>query len=245
MNTSTNNANQYENRILARLTEDEHERLRPRLEEVELKLGEVLTEPDEPIRYVYFPHRSALSVISIMEDGSEVEIGVIGNEGMSGLPIVLGTDSAPLQTIVQVANGASRIASNVFREEIVRGGQLYELMLRYAQAFFIQTAQTAACNRLHKLDERLARWLLMCQDRAMSCTLELTHEFLSIMLGVRRAGVSIAIGKLQADGILNGARGRVQIKDRQGLEAASCECYQVVRKEYQRLLGREALSYGP
>jgi CRP-like cAMP-binding protein len=240
-----NNANGYENRILALLTEAEHERLRPRLEEVELKLGQVLTEPDEPIRYVYFPHRSALSVISIMQDGSEVEVGVIGNEGMSGLPIVLGTDSAPLQTIVQVANGASRISSEAFKEEIIRGGQLYAMTLRYAQAFFIQTAQTAACNRLHRLDERLARWLLMCQDRAMSGTLELTHEFLSIMLGVRRAGVSVAVGKLQADGIINGARGRVQIIDRQGLEAASCECYQVVRKEYQRLLGREALSYGP
>jgi CRP-like cAMP-binding protein len=235
MTTSTATPFFNENRLLAALPAEEYQRLLPHLEAVELRLGDVLSEPDEPMRYVYFPHRGTLSVLAIMEDGAEVEVGIIGNEGMSGLPIVLGADSTPLQLIVQVAHNATRIRADVFREELKRCGQFYKLLLRYGQALLVQTAQLAACNRLHTLDERLARWLLMCQDLARANELELTHDFLSVMLGVRRAGVSVAASKLQAEGSISYTRGRIRIVDRQGLEAASCECYAVIRKEFERL----------
>jgi CRP-like cAMP-binding protein len=235
LTSSTNNFNHRENRILARLPAEEYERLLPHLEEVDLRLGDVLARPDEPIEYVYFPHRGTLTVIVTMEDGSEVEVGVIGNEGVSGLPVVLGTNSMPLKTIVQVADAATRIRSDALREEIGRGGQFQKSLLCYGHAFLVQTAQTAACNRLHRLDGRLARLLLMCQDRTRSDELELTHEFLAVMLGVRRAGVSEAAARLQAEGVINYSRAHIHIVDREGLEAASCECYEVVKKEFDRL----------
>ncbi|HYY56343.1 MAG TPA: Crp/Fnr family transcriptional regulator [Pyrinomonadaceae bacterium] len=235
MTSSTNNSNPRQNRILAGLSTEEYERLHPHMEEVKLHLGDVLARPDEPIEYVYFPHRGTLSVIATMEDGSEIEVGVIGNEGMSGLPVVLGTNSMPLKTIVQIANGATRMRSDALREEVVRGGQFQKSLLCYGHAFFVQTAQTAACNRLHRLDGRLARLLLMCQDRTRSDELELTHEFLAAMLGVRRAGVSEAAARLQAEGVISYSRARIHIVDRKGLEAASCECYEVVKKEFERL----------
>jgi CRP-like cAMP-binding protein len=225
-----------DNQILAALPADEYERLLPHLEDFHLILGDVLSRPDEPIEYVYFPHRGTISVISTMEDGSQVEAGIVGNEGLFGLPVVLGTDSAPFQATVQIADGASRMRAGVLREEMGRGGRLQKLLLRYGQAFFVQVAQTAVCNRRHNVDGRLARWLLMCQDRALSDELGLTHEFLSIMLGVRRAGVSVAASKLQAQGLIRYAHGRIHILDRAGLEAFSCECYRVVRREFDRLL---------
>jgi CRP-like cAMP-binding protein len=228
----------HENQILAALPAAELERLLPIMEEVELRLGDIIARPDEPIEYVYFPRRGTLSVLAMMEDGSEVEIGVVGNEGMFGISIVLGTDSTPLQAIAQIPDGATRIRADLLKAELDRGGQLYKSLLRYMQAFFIQTAQTAACNRLHKLDERLARWLLMCHDRCRSDNLALTHEFLSVMLGVRRAGISEAASKLQAAGLISYFRGHVQIVDRQGLEAVSCECYKVIKREFDRLLRR-------
>ncbi|HVG31550.1 MAG TPA: Crp/Fnr family transcriptional regulator [Pyrinomonadaceae bacterium] len=225
-----------ENQILAGIPVEEYERLRPIMEDVQLHLGDVIARPDEPIEYVYFPHRSVFSVIAMMEDGSEVEIGVIGNEGMFGLQIILGTKSTPLQTIVQIADGATRIKASLFRDQLDHQGQLYRSLLTYMQAFFIQTAQTAACHRRHRLDERLARWLLMCHDRCKSDDLVLTHEFLAVMLGVRRAGISEAASKLQAEGFIKYSRGHIHIFDRRGLEAVSCECYGVVKREFDRLL---------
>lgn len=239
MISSTNTSAIRENQILAALPADEYERLLPVMEDVQLHLGDIISLPDEPIEYVYFPHHSALSVVAMMEDGSEVEVGVIGKEGMFGLPIILGTDSTPLQTIVQLADGATRIKAELFKEELDPGGQLYRLLLSYMQAFFIQTAQTAACHRLHKLDERLARWLLMCHDRCKSDEMALTHEFLAVMLGVRRAGISEAASKLQEAGLIRYHRGHVRIVDRQGLEAVCCECYAVIKREFDRLLRRE------
>ncbi|MDT5123215.1 MAG: hypothetical protein QOC96_2697 [Acidobacteriota bacterium] len=224
------------NHILASLSAEEYERLLPHLEQVELRLGEILSRPDEPIEYAYFPQSGTISVIVLMEDGSQVEIGIVGNEGMFGLPIVLGTTSAPLQAIVQIAGQALRIKASVLREKAANGGQLHQLLLCYTQAFFIQTAITAACNRVHHLDGRLARWLLMCQDRAQTDELQLTHEFIATMLGVRRAGVSVAANKLQAAGLISYRRGDIHILDREGLEAYSCECYGVVRRELARLL---------
>jgi CRP-like cAMP-binding protein len=236
MTTNHDGHGPRDNQILAALPAEEYERILPNLEQFELKLGDVLYRPGERIEHVYFPHRGTISVISMMEDGSQVEAGVVGNEGMFGLPVVLGTDSAPFLAIVQIADGASRIKTDVFREELVRGGRLQKLLLRYGQAFFVQVAQTAACNRRHHVDGRLARWLLMCQDRAKSDELGLTHEFLSIMLGVRRAGVSVAASKLQEKGLIRYTHGHLRILDRGGLEGYSCECYGVVKKEYDRLL---------
>jgi CRP-like cAMP-binding protein len=236
MSTYTNILTLSENRLLAGIPLEEYERLLPIMEDVQLRLGDVIARPDEPIEYVYFPHHSVLSVVAMTEDGSEVEIGVIGNEGMFGLQLLLGTNSSPLQTIVQIADGATRIKANLFRDQLDHEGRLYKSLLSYMQAFFIQTAQTAACHRLHKLDERLARWLLMCHDRCKSDDLALTHEFLSVMLGVRRAGISEAASKLQTEGFINYSRGHIHIVDRQGLEAVSCECYGVVKREFDRLL---------
>jgi CRP-like cAMP-binding protein len=235
MTLSTSNLTTPTNLILAALPTDEYARLLPHLEEVELRVGEVLSEPDEMMKYVYFPHHSVLSVIAIMMDGSEIEVGVIGKEGMSGLPIIFGTGSTPLQIIVQVADNASRIKAATFKEHLQLSSEFHKLLLRYGHSFFIQTAQTSACNRLHSLDKRLVRWLLMCHDRSQSNTLPLTHEFLSIMLGVRRAGVTVALNKLAADQLIRPKRGFVRIIDRPGLESAACECYQVVRNEFARL----------
>jgi hypothetical protein len=162
--------------------------------------------------------------------------GVVGNEGMYGMIVVLGTDTSPLVAIVQLAGGATRIRADVFREEVSKCVRLHKLLLRYGQAFFIMTAQNLACNRRHGVDGRLARWLLMSQDRAKSDEMELTQEFLSIMLGARRAGISVAASKLQMSGLISYRRGRIHIVDRQGLEATSCECYHVVKKEFDHLL---------
>jgi CRP-like cAMP-binding protein len=235
MKPDNNSHDPSENRILAVLCPEEFERLAPHLEEVTLPLGDIISRPDEKIEYVYFPHRAIISVVALMKDGDEVEIGVVGNEGMFGLPLVLGTNSAPLQAVVQIAGDATRIKASVFNEEMNHCGQFHKLLLEYAQAFFIQTAQTAACNRLHRLDGRLARWLLRCQDQTRSNELRLTHEFIAVMLGVRRAGVSEAAHRLQADKLINYARGSIRILDRQGLEATSCECYGIIKREFDRL----------
>ena len=235
MNPQENNHNSRQNRILAALSPEEFERLSPHLEEVELHLGDILSRPDEKIEYVYFPHHSTISLIALMKDGSEIEVGVIGNEGVFGLPLVLGTSSIPLQAVVQIGSSATRIKAAAFIEEVNRCGRLNKILLQYAQAFLIQTAQAAACNRLHHLDERLARWLLTCQDRTKSDRLQLTHEFIAVMLGVRRAGVSEAAHRLQAEGLINYTRGSIEILDRQRLEAASCECYTIVKREFDRL----------
>lgn len=208
----------------------------PLLEQFEMRLGAILSQPDEPLEYAYFPQRGTISVTVLMEDGSQAEIGLVGSEGMFGLPVVLGTDSAPFQSMVQMAGHALRLKASVLRKELKNCGQLQQVLLRYAQGFFIQTAQTAACNRVHNLDGRLARWLLMSHDRAKADDLKLTHEFISMMLGVRRAGVSVAAHKLQSEGFINYTRGNIRILDRKGLEGFSCECYGVVKREFDRLL---------
>lgn len=206
------------------------------LEQVELRMGEIISQPDEAIEYVYFPQSGTISIVALMEDGSQAEVGVIGSEGIYGLPVVLGTDSSPFQAVVQIPGHALRLKARVLREELKDCGGFQKSLLLYAQAFFIQTAATAACNRAHRLDKRLARWLLMTQDRARVDDLQLTHDFISTMLGVRRAGVSVAANKLQAEGFINYSRGNIHILDRKGLEGFSCECYEVVRKEFARLL---------
>jgi len=244
MSHADGNGRLHSNRILSLLPAGEYDRLAPHSRYVELPLREVLYRPDDPMPYVHFPLSGTVSLTAPMRDGHEVEIGVVGREGMAGLPVFLGTDSSPFKAVVQVSGGAVRIKAGALREEAGRGGALHRLLLRYAQAFFVQAAQTAACNRLHPMGGRLAKWLLTTRDRAQSDVLDLTQEFLAVMLGVRRAGVSEAITALEERGLVGHARNRISILDGPGLERVSCECYGVVRKEFDRLLGSE-LAHGP
>lgn len=236
MSHADGDARQLSNRILSLLPAEEYERLAPHFRYVELRAGDVLYQPEGAMPYVYFPLSGMLSVTAPMRDGREVEVGVVGREGMAGMPVFLGTDSAPFRVVAQIPGGAVRVGAGAFLGESGRGGGLHRLLLRYAQAFFVQAAQTAACNRLHSVGERLAKWLLTSCDRARSDELEITQEFLAVMLGVRRAGVSEAVAALEGKGLVGHVRRRVTVVDGPGLEAASCECYGVVRREFDRLL---------
>lgn len=225
------------NRILHALTPAEYEHLSTYLEPVTLSVGEVLCHSDQPIKHVYFPQRGTVSVISVFEDGGTVEVGMVGNEGMFGVGVFLGSITSPLEAIVQLPGDGLRMRAEVLKKEFNKGGHLQDLLLRYTQAFITQIAQTAACNRAHAVKGRLARWLLMCQDRAHSKELKLTQEFIATMLGTRRAGVTLSAGQLQDDGVISYSRGRITVIDRSGLEAMSCECYPIVKKEFSRLIG--------
>jgi len=228
------------NRILAALPPDDLERLRPRLERVELVLRQVLFEPNRPIEHVYFVESGVASLVSLAADGSAVETATVGHEGMVGLPVFLNAVSMAGQAFVQIPGEGYRLAAPDLREEVRRGSELAEMLGRYTQALFTLLAQTSACNRKHPVVERCARWLLLSHDRVGADTFELTHLFLSQMLGVRRASVTEAAGALQRAGLIDYRRGRMTILDRPGLEAASCECYAIVRAEFARLLeGRE------
>ena len=225
------------NRILNALPPQEYERLSAYLEPVSLPLGEVLCHPDETITHVYFPNHGTVSLISNFEDGSSVEVGMVGNEGMFGVCVFLGSISTPLEAIVQLPGDGLRMRTSVLKREFKKCGQLQDVLLRYTQAFITQIAQTAACNRIHPMEGRLAKWLLMCEDRANSKKLELTHEFIAQMLGARRAGVTETAGGLKSKGLIDYRRGHVSIIDRQGLESVTCECYLIVKKEFARLIG--------
>jgi CRP-like cAMP-binding protein len=226
-----------ENRLLAALPEQEYERLLPRLETVPTGLKETLLEPGRPIPYVYFPRCGVFSVLITMEDGHAIEVGTVGHEGMVGLPVFLGADRSPAKVFCQVVGEADRMEAGAFREEAGWGGALHDLMRRYTQAVLNQIAQSVACNHLHSVEERMCRWLLMTHDRVGGDEFPMTHEFLSQMLGVRRASVTIVAGIFQKAGLIAYHRGTISILDRAGLEAASCECYHVVRREFDRLLG--------
>jgi CRP-like cAMP-binding protein len=237
MNTAPHSNHKFRNRILSALPQGEYERVQPNLLHVELPKGEVVYEPNSHIPFVYFPDSGSVSIVAEMEDGSQVEVGIAGREGMVGLPILLGADSSPFKAFVQIPGAGMRIKSEAFKDEVNRCGEMNRLLLCYAHAFFVNTAMAAVCNRLHRIDARLARWLLTAEDRAQTQSLELTHEFLSIMLGSRRAGVTEAVGRMQAEGLIESRRGLIRILDQDGLEAVSCECYRVVRSEFDRLLG--------
>lgn len=224
------------NRILSALPQAEYEHLFAQLEHIEMPMGAVLYHPAEQMQHVYFPSSGTISVLAMVSSGTTIEVGMVGNEGMFGIPVVLGTVTSPTQAVVQISGEGLRIQADVLREEFKRGGILQDLILRYTQAFIIQITQTAVCNSLHSLNARLARWLLMCQDRALSNELPLTHEFIAEMLAVRRAGVSVAAGNLLKQGLINYQRGHITILDREGLEGASCECYAEVKKEFEQLL---------
>ena len=224
------------NQILAALPPSEYQRLTPYLKPITLTAGKILLEPNEPIQTIYFPQRAMISLVSIMMDGSTTEIGLIGNEGMIGLPAILGGNSTTSRTIVQISGTALEIPAEIIKQEFQRGKELYRLLLLYTQALLTQVSQSAACNRQHHIEERLARWLLSVQDCIMHDELPLTQEFIANMLGTRRSGVTVAAGILQQAGIIRYSRGRIVILDQQALESTACECYQLVQDEFMRLL---------
>ncbi|QDV35036.1 Crp/Fnr family transcriptional regulator [Tautonia plasticadhaerens] len=224
------------NRLLARLPRDEYRRLLPLLQPVTLKVDQVLYEPRGPIDYAYFPSGAALSALTVMRDGNAIEVATIGNEGLVGHD-GFGGKTSPHRVVVQVADGADRIASRALHEESARDGPLKDLLSAYRIAFMVQVSQSVACNGLHRLEQRCCRWLLMTRDRVGSDDLRLSHEFLAMMLGARRASVTEALRPLQEAGLVKSHRGRITILDVEAMEDRSCECYAVVRDEYDRLLG--------
>jgi len=223
------------NRILSALPPEEFERLRPKLREVSHKAGKIIYDAEEPINDVYFINSGIVSWLATLEDGNTVEAGVIGPEGIAGMAVLLGASSTPNQGLIQADLHASKISSSDLVTEFHKGGELNRLILRFVHSMFIQVAQTAACNRLHTLDQRLARWLLLTHDRTVGDSFPLTQEFLSRMLGVRRAGVSVAANSLRQDGFIDYHRGDIRILNRDGLENLSCECYEIVKQEYDAL----------
>jgi CRP-like cAMP-binding protein len=225
------------NRLLAAVPPGDLARLWPRLQPVELALRQVLHAPEEPVTAVYFPESGYISRLAPMDDGDSAEVGLIGPEGLDGLAVLLGGDSDSFETMVQAPGTALRIDATAFREELDRTPSLRTVLHRYALAHFEQVARSAACNGRHVIEQRLARWLLMGHDRVEGDEFPMTHEFLSMMLGVRRAGITVAAGALQKAGLIRYERGRMRITDRPGLEAAACECYGIARRAYDRLLG--------
>lgn len=222
------------NRLLSYLTPDQQQQLLPELKPVSLVLGETLYLPNDSIGYVYFPTNSVVSLLATLENGETVETGLIGFEGMVGTSIALGVNISTSLALVQGNGEAFRLRAQALLPLVENGSQFKERLFKYIHALFTQTAQTAACNRVHPISERLARWLLLTHDRLKRDEFELTHELIARMLGTRRAGVSVAANTLRAEGLIDYSRGRVVMIDRRGLEAASCECYRVVKAEVER-----------
>lgn len=225
-----------ENCLLAALPAADYQRLLPELMPISFPLGEVIYESQGRMEYVYFPTTSHVSLLYTMKDGSTAEVGLVGNEGLVGIALFMGGDTTPNRAIVQGAGDAFKMKASVMQEEFKRGGALQLLLLRYTQALITQISQTAVCNRLHTTEQRLCRWMLMTHDRTQSDQLEMTHEFISNMLGIQREAVSLVAQRLRQKGAIDYTRGRIQIIDRRILEEYSCECYQVVRVEQQRLM---------
>ena len=225
-----------ENRLLASLPAESTERLRSALHEVPLPLGEAIYEAGVEMRHLYFPTEGIVSMLQVMQDGSSAEIAVVGNEGVVGIAMFMGGGGmTPSRAVVQSAGHAWRLEAEALRNEFARGGDLQYLLLRYTQALVTQMSQTAVCNRHHSIEQQLCRWLLMSLDRLPSNELVMTQELIANMLGVRREGVTEAAGNLQQEHVIRYARGRIEVLDRAMLEARACECYEVVRKEYERL----------
>ena len=201
-----------------------------------MPLGEVLYEPGVTLKYVYFPITSIVSLLYVMENGASAEIAVVGNEGIVGVSLFMGGESTPSRAVVQSAGAGCRLQAQLMKAEFNKAGPVLHLLLRYTQALITQMAQTAVCNRHHSLDQQLCRWLLLSSDRLPDNELVMTQELIANMLGVRRETVTEAALKLQQAGLIRYARGRITVLDRRGLERRSCECYWVVRKEYERLL---------
>lgn len=224
------------NRLLAALPADEYERLRPHMVPTDMALAQVLVEPDHRMEFAYFPGDVIVSVLCVMEDGSTTEIAMVGNEGVVGVPLFMGGETTPSRAVVRSPGRAYRLLGQRLKEEFSLAGPMQRLLLRYTQALLTQIAQTACCNRHHSLDQQLCRWLLQSLDRLSGNRLIMTQELIANMLGVRREGVTETAGKLQRAGLIQYHRGRIIVLDRKGLEARTCECYALLRKEYARLI---------
>lgn len=224
------------NRLLAALPAKDYQRLLPELEPVTLTFGDILFEPGETIRHVYFPDHSIISLLSTVGEREHLEVGIVGNDGMAGLPIFMGVSTSRSRGLVQGEGSAMRMKAAALRKELSNGSGLQKPLHRYTHSLLTQISQSAACNRFHLVNQRLARWLLMMHDRIEGDEFRLTQEFLSLMLGVRREGVTLAAGILQKQQLIRYSRGRIKILDRAALEAASCKCYAVVKDEYDNFL---------
>ena len=228
--------NPRQNHLLNALPAGDYERLAPFLELVPMRLGDVLYEPGIRMRYVYFPTTSIVSLLYVMEDGASAEIGIVGNEGILGISLFMGGETTPSRAVVQSAGFGYRLRAPLLKEEFNRAGPVLRLLLRYTQALITQMTQTAVCNRHHSIEQQLCRWLLLSLDRLSSSSLTMTQELIANMLGVRREGVTVAARNLQRAGLIRYNRGRIDVLDRPGLETAVCECYAVVKAEFERLL---------
>jgi len=226
----------FDNRLLSALPTQDFERLHPSLQPLALRLGKVIYEPGELLDHVYFPTTAVVSLVCTMENGVSAEVGLIGNEGVVGAALFLGGHTALHQAVVQIGGGAVRMRAEILRQEFARGGPFQHLLLSYTQAFIAQVSQTAVCNRLHSVDQRLCRWILLTRERTKSNELAMTQEFISKMLGGRRESVTLAAQRLQNAGIIRYVRGHVTLLDRPRLQARACECYRVVKEETERLL---------
>jgi CRP-like cAMP-binding protein len=231
-------ASRPQNALLDALPEAASQRWLPLLESVDLPLGAVLYESGGTLSHVYFPTTAIVSLLYVMENGASAEIAVVGNEGIVGISLFMGGESTPSRAVVQSAGEGLRLKAHAMKEEFNRAGPVLHLLLRYTQALLTQMSQTAVCNRHHSLDQQLCRWLLLSLDRLQSNELVMTQELIANMLGVRREGVTEGALKLQEAGVIRYARGRIAVLDRAKLEKRSCECYMVVKKEYDRLLQR-------
>ena len=239
MRNLTGASNTDQNLLLCSLSASERERLLADLQPVTFPLGSVVYEAGERICNCYFPTTSVLSLLYTMQNGSTAEVGLVGNEGVSNVAAFLGGESSCSRIVAAVAGNALKMPTTRLREEFARCGSLQRLLLRYTQAFLTQVSQTAVCNRLHSMEERLCRWLLLCQDRANGSELHMTQELIASMLGGRRESVTVAAGHLQDAGLIHYCRGHIVILDRDGLESAACECYRAVEDEVGRSFGRE------
>jgi CRP-like cAMP-binding protein len=222
----------YANAVLARLSPVLSDTLRPHLSPVELPVKKLIYQPNEPIRQVYFVELGMISVVSVMKDGGSIEVGTIGSEGMAGASVLFGADRLPYQCFVQIAGHGFSMKAAALKAEAARSDELRDSILRYQSAFMVQTMQCTACNGLHSVAQRCCRWLLMSRDRAGSDVFSLTHEFLALMLGVRRASVSEVLRPLQECGWIQSNRGIISILNREGLESGSCECYRVIKEQH-------------
>ena len=223
--------------LLSALPSEDWQRLAPAMESIEVGLGQVLYESGATVTHLYFPTTAIVSLLQVLENGASAEIAVVGREGLVGIALLMGGETTPMRAIVQSAGSCFRLRAGVIRAEFARGGPVMDVMLRYTQALITQMAQTAVCYRHHSVEQQLCRWLLLCLDRIHGDELVMTQELISTMLGVRREGVTEAASRLQRRGFIKYARGRITVLNRHGLEAGACECYAVVKKEYDRLLG--------
>ena len=225
-----------QNKLLSALSKEEYSRLLPYLEPVSLPLKQIIYAPNQLIEYVYFPTDSIISLVNVTQNGGIVEAATVGNEGMVGIPVLLGGDEMVGQAMVQIAGDAVRMKADIFKRQVTPSSTLHRLLLRYTLALMTLISQSVTCNSLHSVEQRCCRWLLICQDRVKSDSFELTQEFLAQMLGVQRPTVSGVATTLQQVGLIRYSRGKMTIRDRSGLEAACCECYGIIKQEFERIL---------